>query len=133
MKNNFVINEILRRHESHIRMVIHKYFKNKMEADDVFQNVILHIYKKVENLNHETENKFTSKGFIIIFCAADGVVASVTNDCDFMDLFTEISACYTNGITFSAGVGSNLREAYIALLNSKSNGKNQLSHFSELK
>lgn len=64
MKNNFVINEILRRYESHIRMVIRKYFKNKMEADDVFQNVILHIYKKVENLNHKTEEKFTSKGFI---------------------------------------------------------------------
>jgi RNA polymerase sigma factor (sigma-70 family) len=64
MKNNFVINEILRRYESHIRMVIRRYFDNRMEIDDIFQDVILHIYKKVEHLNHETENKFTSKGFI---------------------------------------------------------------------
>lgn len=74
-----------------------------------------------------------ARGFKIVFRAADGVVAKIDSEIDFESLFLSISSCSTNQITFSVGVGSCLREAYIALLSSKSNGKNQLSHFSALK
>lgn len=70
-----------------------------------------------------------NRGFEVIFRAADGVVASTEDTCDFELLFSEVNSCSLNDVTFSAGVGSSLREAYIALLNSKSNGKNQLSQF----
>lgn len=72
-------------------------------------------------------------GFFIIFRAADGVVARTMTDCNFEELFVRINLCAATGITFSAGVGSSLREAYIALLNSKSNGKNQISDFGALR
>lgn len=89
--------------------------------------------KQIEVSTIRIANLLESKGFYVIFRAADGVVARTNSSCDFEDLFLMISSCFTNEITFSAGVGSSLREAYVALLNSKSNGKNQLSNFDALK
>lgn len=63
-------------------------------------------------------NKFT-----VVFCAADGVVAFTEIEQNFDDIFIEINKFSPTAITFSAGVGSDLREAYIALLSAKSNGK----------
>lgn len=74
-----------------------------------------------------------ARGFGIVFRAADGVVAKIENYHDFEELFLSIGFCSINQITFSAGVGSCLREAYIALLSSKSNGKNQLTYYDTLK
>lgn len=91
------------------------------------------ISKQLEDSTFKVAALLELNGFDLIFRAADGVVARINGDCNFEDLFLGISSCSTNGITFSAGVGKNLREAYIALLNSKSNGKNQLSHYSVLK
>jgi len=73
-----------------------------------------------------------ARGFEVIFRAADGVVACTEEHCDFVQIFSEINSCSVNDVTFSAGVGSNLREAYVALLSSKSNGKNQLSQFNSI-
>ena len=73
----------------------------------------------------------SSRGFSIIFRAADGVVAKTEHDCDFTELFNEISSVSTDDITFSAGVGCSLREAYVALLSSKSNGKNKISIYTD--
>ncbi|CAH7449853.1 MCpol domain-containing protein [Vibrio chagasii] len=73
----------------------------------------------------------SSKGFDIIFRAADGVVGQIDGHFCVDDLFSEISSVNTSDITFSAGVGGNLREAYIALLSSKSNGKNKISNYSD--
>lgn len=91
------------------------------------------ISKQLGETTSEIANVLTRKGFDVLFNAADGVVATTKNDSDFDEIFRAINLCSTNGITFSAGVGDSLREAYIALLNSKSNGKNQLSHFGALK
>ncbi|MEG3694585.1 mCpol domain-containing protein [Vibrio coralliirubri] len=73
----------------------------------------------------------SSKGFDIIFRAADGVVAKTEYDCNFTELFLDMSLIPTYDITFSAGVGETLREAYVALLSSKSNGKNRISIYAD--
>ena len=97
------------------------------------EDKLYNISRELEDSTFKVASLLESRGFDLIFRAADGVVARIDGDCDFKDLFLVISSCSKNGITFSAGVGTSLREAYIALLNSKSNGKNQLSHFSTLK
>lgn len=91
------------------------------------------ISQQIEESTLKIATLLELNGFYVIFRAADGVVARTNIDCNFEELFLMISSCPTHGITFSAGVGSSLREAYIALINSKSNGKNQLSNFSALK
>ncbi|WP_429213961.1 mCpol domain-containing protein [Metapseudomonas resinovorans] len=91
------------------------------------------ISRQIEDSTLKIATLLESKGFNVIFRAADGVVAKINSDCNFEELFLAISSCSINGITFSAGVGSSLREAYVALLNSKSNGKNKLSNFNTLK
>ena len=60
----------------------------------------------------------------IIFSAADGIVASFNKNLDINKLFEKIQEIESFGITFSAGVGNNLQETYMALLYSKSKGKN---------
>lgn len=74
----------------------------------------------------------SKNGFNIIFCAADGVVASTDVKTNFDNIFREIVDLAPNDITFSAGIGSNLKEAYIALLSAKSNGKNCLHDYHKL-
>jgi hypothetical protein len=68
----------------------------------------------------------------VIFCAADGVVASIEIDVDFKEIFKKINILAPKGITFSAGVGTSLKEAYIALISAKSNGKNCLHEYAKL-
>lgn len=41
--------------------------------------------------------------FEVVFCAADGVVASTELDVDFKSLFSEIREIFPDGVTFSAG------------------------------
>jgi hypothetical protein len=87
------------------------------------------------SLKLSTENisaYLTRLGFEILFCAADGVVASIDSEVSFSAIFKQISELAPKGVTFSAGVGRNLREAYIALMWAKSNGKNSLHHYYEL-
>lgn len=75
-----------------------------------------------------------STGFFIIFSAADGVAAK----CDASllnanEIYQSIEAIADGGsLTFSAGVGANLREAYVALLSAKSNGKAQLHNYRDI-
>lgn len=71
-------------------------------------------------------------GFSVIFCAADGVVASTELAVDLNSIFNEIRTLAAQGLSFSAGAGSSLRESYIALTSAKSNGKNCLHEYSAL-
>lgn len=67
------------------------------------------------------------RGFKLIFSAADGIVGALTGDeIDFLVLFHQIQELAPPGITFSAGIGSSLRDAYCALTYAKSTGKNNL-------
>lgn len=80
----------------------------------------------------EIKNYLEENGFSIIFCAADGIVASTKMLPNFGNIFSHIKSIPPDEITFSAGVGENLREAYMALLSAKCNGKNQLHMYSDL-
>ncbi|ESY29536.1 mCpol domain-containing protein [Mesorhizobium sp. C386A] len=74
-----------------------------------------------------------AQGFTVIFCAADGVVGQTENPLSSgSDMYQLIQSIGGSDLTFSAGVGSSLREAYIALLAAKSNGKARLVTFREL-
>lgn len=76
--------------------------------------------------------KLQENGFKVIFCAADGVVASTELEVDLKSIFSQIQAIVPKGVTFSAGAGGNLRESYIALTSAKCNGKNCLHEYSTL-
>lgn len=72
-------------------------------------------------------------GFNIIFCAADGVAGYTEQDTiDKNLIFDSIKSLSEPELHFSAGVGSTLQEAYIALLSAKSNGKHCLHDFLDL-
>jgi len=81
----------------------------------------------------EIADLLRSQNFEVIFCAADGV-AGHTDDAftSALDIYRSIEAIGGKQITFSAGVGNSLREAYIALLASKSNGKAQIMNYSDI-
>ncbi|MBB1323544.1 MULTISPECIES: mCpol domain-containing protein [unclassified Shewanella] len=74
-----------------------------------------------------------SRGFNIIFCAADGVAGySEDETVDEIILFEEIKSIAEPELRFSAGLGATLQESYIALLSAKSSGKYCLHNFSVL-
>jgi hypothetical protein len=68
-------------------------------------------------------------GYQVIFCAADGVVGVNQNRVDLKELFDSIQSLAPKGVTFSAGTGENLRQAYLALIHAKCSGKNLLVHY----
>jgi hypothetical protein len=90
------------------------------------------ISRSLEESTNNIANLLISCGFKVLFCAADGVVASIEKDIDFLELFKSINNLAPEGISFSVGIGDNLREAYVALLAAKSNGKNCLYQYSEI-
>ncbi|MBT1886625.1 mCpol domain-containing protein [Enterobacter mori] len=93
---------------------------------------LIQISNNINNATKKISSTLSKNGFEIIFQAADGVTAKIDIDIDLYVIFNEIQLLASDGITFSAGVGMNLREAYIALLNSKSNGKNMLSIYKNI-
>ncbi len=80
----------------------------------------------------EISRKLEKYGFGVIFCAADGVVASIDKHVDMNCIFKEIQTLAPKGMTFSAGAGSSLRESYMALISAKCNGKNCLHEYSAI-
>lgn len=82
----------------------------------------------------QVERLLTDVGYNVIFCAADGVVAykEDTDATSAAALYTSIAAISGTDFTFSAGVGHSLREAYVALLAAKSNGKAHVCIFSDM-
>lgn len=95
-------------------------------------NGLTELSQSLQAATNEISIKLQDYGFDIIFCAADGVVASTKLDIDFEPIFSEIRDISPTGITFSAGTGASLRESYIALTASKSNGKNCLHDYATL-
>ena len=93
------------------------------------RNLSLAMKASTENISR----KLDALGFDIIFCAADGVVAATDLEIDFNALFKDVGNLAPEGVTFSAGVGENLKEAYVALISAKSNGKNCLHHYVDMK
>ena len=74
-----------------------------------------------------------SWGFTVIFAAADGVVGySATAIPDVRNLYEAIRKIGDPDMTFSVGVGETLREAYVALLAAKSQGKANLCLYGDI-
>jgi hypothetical protein len=72
-------------------------------------------------------------GFVIVFRAADGVAGYCeSDDVDENFIYSKIKVIADNEMTFSAGIGRDLRESYIALLSAKSSGKARLHNFESL-
>lgn len=107
------------------RKITAYYINNDDEALKQFSSTL-------NNITNEIAMKLKKNGFSILFCAADGVVAYTEKVTDFYSVFDSIAKISPPEMTFSAGVGNDLREAYLALTSAKSNGKNCLHKFSEL-
>lgn len=87
----------------------------------------------VQGKAEEIANMLRTEGFTVIFCAADGVVGHSENPLSSgSHMYQLIQSIGGGDLTFSAGVGGSLREAYVALLAAKSNGKARLVNFTEL-
>jgi hypothetical protein len=107
------------------RKITAYYISNDNEA-------LKNLSSTLNNITNKIASKLKSEGFHILFCAADGVVAYTEEEKDFYSIFDLITKISPPEITFSAGVGSDLRETYMALTSAKSNGKNCLHKYSEL-
>lgn len=87
----------------------------------------------VQQKNSSIAEFLRSCGYTVIFCAADGVAAySETPTVSDKLIFESIFSLAGSELTFSAGVGTSLRESYIALLSAKSNGKACLHNFEDI-
>jgi RNA polymerase sigma factor (sigma-70 family) len=65
MDRRLLFEEILRRHESDIRRTIGSKFPNKMDADDIFQELAIHILNKLEEESDEELERWDVKGWLI--------------------------------------------------------------------
>ena len=82
---------------------------------------------------HQIAEMLRARGFKVIFCAADGVVGHLDSPLSAAsELYQSIQSIGGNELTFSAGVGDSLREAYVALLAAKSNGKARIVTYGEI-
>lgn len=114
-----------------------------IDGDDIGQKIaaayltnntaeLVRVNDLVQERTHFIAEFLRLEGFAIHFCAADGVTASIAYDFDVDQISAKIEKIADSEITFSAGVGNSLREAYIALLFAKSSGKNKFCEFGEI-
>lgn len=109
------------------RMIAACYFDNNiMRLSEV--NII------IEMKINEIAEMLRREGFTILFCAADGVAAAHAHlaELNIHEIYCRTAEIGGLEITFSAGVGENIREAYVALLTAKSNGKAQMVNFRDM-
>lgn len=95
-------------------------------------NELLNLSGSLQESTHRVSELLKKQGFTIIFCAADGIAAYVDQEIDLQEIYSELKSYAPAGITFSAGAGASLREAYIALISAKSSGKNCLHLYGDL-
>ncbi|WP_323117084.1 mCpol domain-containing protein [Klebsiella quasivariicola] len=108
------------------QMITSSYLKNDVNELSRINSIVNEKTKKIAKL-------IESQGFRIIFCAADGVAGFTNKDNIDTDLiYSSIKFISEPELHFSAGIGSTLQEAYIALLSAKSSGKKCLHRFSDL-
>ncbi len=87
----------------------------------------------VSNTTKAIADFLGSNGFEVLFCAADGVAASTESIVpDDKNLYDAICMLAGHDLSFSVGVGTTLREAYVALLSAKSSGKAQIKNYKEI-
>lgn len=115
-----------------------------IDGDDIGQMITssylkndIHELSRINRVVNEKtlliSNFLKRQGFNIIFCAADGVAGYVDQTAiDNVFIFDSIKSLAEPELHFSAGMGSTLQEAYVALLSAKSSGKCCLHDFSYL-
>jgi hypothetical protein len=103
------------------RKITHAYLNNDMDMLSNISGLLEKTTKKITEI-------LVANNIVIIFSAADGVAGYTSQDTiDLHHLFFEISKEIPKDITYSAGAGNSLKDAYIALLKSKCTGKNRLT------
>lgn len=112
-----------------------------IDGDDIGQMITssylkndLHELSRINRVVNEKtlliSNFLKEQGFNIIFCAADGVAGYIDQTTlDQVFIFDSIKSIAEPELRFSAGIGSTLQEAYVALLSAKSSGKCCLHNF----
>ncbi|EOQ61119.1 hypothetical protein F935_03465 [Acinetobacter calcoaceticus ANC 3811] len=108
------------------QMITSSYLKN-----DIYE--LSRINRVVNEKTHLISIFLREQGFNIIFCAADGVAGYIDRSAiDKKFIFDSIESLAEPELHFSAGIGSTLQEAYIALLSAKSSGKRCIHDFSQI-
>lgn len=108
-----------------------------IDGDDIGRKITMAYLNNdeflLENISHTINEAMlniaqylSSIGFIILFCAADGVVAKREIILDYDNIFHKLQQMMPINYTISAGVGGDLKESYIALMYAKSSGKNRI-------
>tara|TARA_R110002110_G_scaffold31590_1_gene111014 strand:+ start:1408 stop:1776 length:369 start_codon:yes stop_codon:yes gene_type:complete len=102
------------------------YLSNNVEA--------LRSTKELVERNTQQISEFLEKlGYDVLFCAADGVTAYTSdNALDKRNLYQSIKDIAGDELAFSVGIGSTLKEAYVALLFAKSTGKARICSFDSM-
>jgi len=59
-----LFNELLKRHVALIKKVIRRYFPNKMDSDDIFQEISIHIYNKLVEVDDSQMDKWLEPAWI---------------------------------------------------------------------
>jgi hypothetical protein len=89
----------------------------------------------VEEINEATQrirNFLQASGWVVLFSAADGVAARSSSAPDVRVQFEALKALAPKDLSFSAGFGDDLRQAYVALLAAKSSGKGRVCGYADL-
>jgi hypothetical protein len=89
--------------------------------------------RKIQEKVLQISDLLNAAGYVVIFCAADGVVAhtDVSNQ-DTAAIYQDIEAIGGAVLTFSVGIGETLRESYVALLSAKSSGKARMCIYGDM-
>lgn len=64
MSKEKLFNELLKRHAALMRHVIRRYFPNKMDSDDVYQDLTIHIYSKLQEAPNDELEKWLQAAWI---------------------------------------------------------------------
>lgn len=63
-RNAIVFNELIHRFNKPIKRVIAKYFQNSMDQDDVYQDVMMHIYEQLNKIEGEDFSKWEAESWV---------------------------------------------------------------------
>ena len=63
-RNAIVFKELIHRFNKPIKRVIAKYFQNSMDQDDVYQDVMMHIYEQLNKIEGEDFSKWEAESWV---------------------------------------------------------------------
>ena len=63
-RNAIVFNELIHRFNKPIKRVIAKYFQNSMDQDDVYQDVMMHIYEQLNKIDGDDFSKWEAESWV---------------------------------------------------------------------